>query len=439
MTQPEHQGTADHGTVDHGAVDLDHADDPHASPADRALDVRLARLVSDRLAGLELPPSRVDLDAVRRRAATARARRRQRTAWMVAAAAAVAVVVAAVGAGLLPQPGTGDRSPATSTAPGSGAVPLRADLPDLPADEVARLGALRPPGPGLAAQSLQPLQPLHSTTTVDCDSAEMDLGVRPAVLDGLDASGMRQECALLDASRIEPDRWLYRFYLPPGVELGDLDAAGATAAGISWTQVRLDQAAQAITSLDRPDEPSGGLTTVRWGARDPALASVRRTGPTSTEITWVEPHGRWGVTGSADVVVRAVVAAEPVRAVRAAIGFVNQGGIEVLRSDDGTLLLVPSTDPRSAMQALGGGRLTRTPEGCLGVSAGTGGFQLVVWPYGTTWDPAAQSLDVPGEGEVRLGQDVRLSGGEGDGLAPLRLVPDACATEQTWIAASHLS
>lgn len=332
--------------------------------------------------------------------------------------------------------GAGADAPAAPSRGGAGPVPLRDGVPDLPADEVARLEALQPPG--LLRGGKWPTALLTDTTPVDCGRAEVDLGVRPAELDGLETSGMRQECALSDPSRTGPDRWLYHFYVPAGVALGDLDTATATAAGVSWTAAAVDQAASAVTVADRPDDPLGGVTTVRWGGREPALASVRRTGAATTEVSWVEPWGRSGPGGAVPAEVRAVVAAPPVTAVRAALGFVNQSGMRLLRSDDGTLLLVPASEARGGMDALTWGSLTRTPEGCLGLTDGEGAFRLVLWPSGTTWDPAEQSLTVPGEGVVRLGQDVSLGGGEGDSAASLGLVPDACATEKTWVSSSPL-
>lgn len=82
-------------------------------------------------------------------------------------------------------------------------------------------------------------------------------------------------------------------------------------------------------------------------------------------------------------------------AVRAAVGFVHQGGIRVVRGDDGTLLLVPASDGWGEMQALGGGTLARTPEGCLVLGHGDHGVQLLLWPCGTTWDTTSEVLTVP--------------------------------------------
>jgi len=257
---------------------------------------------------------------------------------------------------------------------------------------------------------------------------------RPAVLDGIDTDGLAQECVSSDPAL---GASLFRFYLPDGVTLDDLSLHDATDRGVSWTQVSLDTPAQTIDTTDRPDAVSGGVTTVRW---TDALAVVHRWGPARTEVTWIDPHGNTSADGSAPALVRAVVAAEPVTAVRAAVGFVNQGGIRVARGDDGTLLLVPGSEPGLQMQALNHGTLVRTPEGCLVLDHGERGVQLVLWPYGTTWDAAAQVLTVPAErgGDLtyRVGDEVSLGGGESDGQCARALVPGACASDEVWIGGS---
>ncbi|PWJ54563.1 hypothetical protein SAMN06264364_1065 [Quadrisphaera granulorum] len=443
-----------------GAVDLDFVDDPDATEHDRALDAQLSRLVTDRLLAVELPPTRVDLEAAKRRVDAARPRARRRRAWVftgaaAAAAAAVVVVVVVVVSGVGGGPalvsplgpqvqGTASPSPVPRE---SGPVPLRDGVPDLPADEVARLEALHAPGPLPMPSPPGPFGAI--TQPEDCGRIEMDLEVHPAELDGLDASGMSQVCAVTEnvggalgtngvLTQLET---VYRFYLPPGVDLDAIDSMSATDAGVSWTEVLVNEPTDPIAPDDRPTAEIGGTTTVRWGAWDPALASVRRTGPSSTEISWVEPYARSTSDGYSALAVRATVAAAPVRAVRAALGFTNQGGKQVLHSDDGTLLLVPSSPPQDVMQALNGGVLTRTEEGCLGLHDDAGGFQLVLWPYGSTWDSATQTLSVPateGSGRqgktFRLGEDVLIGGGEAGSMAPLGLLPAACATEKTWIA-----
>lgn len=92
-----------------------------------------------------------------------------------------------------------------------------------------------------------------------------------------------------------------------------------------------------------------------------------------------------------------------------------------VRHDDGTVVLVPSEDPRGGADALTSGTLVRLEGGCLGLRADDGSpdgvTTLVRWPYGTTWDPERQELSVArvqpaGEpGVVRLGDLVSLGGG----------------------------
>ncbi|MBC3760970.1 hypothetical protein ACUN7V_02975 [Quadrisphaera oryzae] len=433
---------------DHAAVDLDVVDDPDATSEERALDARLAHLLTDRVLALQPPPSRIDLAAAKARVDAARRRARRRRAWAVAGAGAAAVTAAVivVATGIVAPPELGVYRPASSGRGEGDPAQLRAGVPDLPSDESARLEALQPPQPPPALRGGRvPLPFREFTTAVDCDTTAFGLGVQPAELDGLDTSRMTQACAVSDQAgsalgtdgELSHDRYLYRFYLPPGIDLGDAAPEDATARGISWTEVAVDQPAQPVVARDAPRDPDGGVTTIRWGAWDPALASVRRTDGSSSEITWAEPKKISQEGDAPTLAVRASVAAAPVTAVRAALGFVNQAGMRVVRSSDGSLLLVPSSPPVVSMQALGGGRLTRTPEGCLGLDD-AGGFRLVRWPYGTTWDPVAQSLTVPGAGVVRLGQDVQLGGGEGGSLAPLGLLPAGCVSEKTWFAASPL-
>ncbi|TNM59801.1 hypothetical protein FHN55_20095 [Streptomyces sp. NP160] len=361
----------------------------------------------------------------------------------MAAAAAAAVVVALVL--------SGGRSPsverhgtvASDGGSGAAAVPLRDGVPALPQDEVTRLRALQNRVPHAPPTSWS--VPFSSwTTPVDCDD-HARLQTVPAVLDGLDTRGLRQQCATAavvgePAGGADPQvaELLYRFYLPDGVELDDVGLVDATDRGVSWTVVDLAEPAQAIEPVDSPDDQAGGVTTVRW---DDALAAVQRWGPERTDLTWVDPYARWSNQANLTAAtVHAVVAADPVTAVLAAVGFVNQGGIRIVRGDDGSLLLVPSSDPMGAMQALNHGTLARTLEGCLVLDHGEYGMQLVLWPFGTTWNADTQVLTVPAErgGSVdyRIGDEMSLGGGESDGRYANALLPAECASEKIWIGGS---
>ncbi|PWJ54954.1 hypothetical protein SAMN06264364_105163 [Quadrisphaera granulorum] len=435
-------------------VDLDFVEDPSASEQDRADDADLARLLRGRVLTLEAPPSRVDVAAITGGAAPGARPAgcwgggRRRVVWVVvgAAAAAAAVFAAVVigGRHLGPtEPAERRGAVATEDGGGTAAVPLRAGVPELPAEEVTRLEALQDRMP--LAPPTYFAEPFSTwTTPVECTTNEPVVGpdVAPAVLDGLETSGLRQVCATAAGiagfngdNSADDVKFLYRFYLPAGVDLDDVGLGNAPDHGVSWTVIDLDESAQAIQPGDWPSESGGGVTTVRW---QDAFASVHRWGPGRTDLTWVEPHGWSDASGAHPVTVRATVAADPVLAVRAAVGFLNQGGIRVVRGDDGSLLLVPDSDPRGEMQALGGGRLTRTPEGCLVLGHGDGGFQLVLWPYGTMWDAGEQVLRVPADHDERidysLGDDVVLGGGEGDSQYANALVPAGCTSGKVWVS-----
>lgn len=420
------------------AVDLDVVADPTASARDRADDAALGVLVRTRLQALELPPSRVDVTATTRRGADLGARARRRTAWaavgaVAAAAAVVAVVVLGGGHSGPAERGDTDASVATDEGGGTTAVPLRAGVPDLPPDEVTRLEALQDAGYtgatfwGSIASSVTPAA---------CSTTESEIGHIPsaAALDGLATSALQQQCATADVGGA---RFLYRFYLPQGVSLDDVTFGDATDHGVSWTQTQVDGSADHVATEDAPDSPGGGVTTVVWRQ---SSASVHRYGPTRTEVTWTEPDAWANQDGTHPVTVRAVVAADPVLAVRTAVGFRNQGGMQVVSSDDGTLLLVPDSDPMGEMQALNHGTLARTPEGCLVLDHGLYGVQLVLWPFGTTWDPTSQVLTVPADRhsttDHRLGDEVSLGGGESDGQYAKDLVPASCASDKVWIGGS---
>jgi hypothetical protein len=110
------------------------------------------------------------------------------------------------------------------------------------------------------------------------------------------------------------------------------------------------------------------------------------------------------------------------------------------RHDDGTVVLVPTRDPRGGADALTSGALVRLDGGCLGLRADDGtadGVSILVrWPYGTTWDPEQQELLVsrlqPGGDQrpVRLGDPVSLGGGTW-GSAPTSL---GCRADVGWSA-----
>lgn len=112
-----------------------------------------------------------------------------------------------------------------------------------------------------------------------------------------------------------------------------------------------------------------------------------------------------------------------------------------VRHGDGTVVVIPTTEPTSAADALTGGALVRLDGGCLGLRVAGGSPDgdlavLVRWPYGTTWDPEQQVLWVsrlqPGgvQRAVRLGDEVSLGGGTWGGPP---LVPE-CRADEVWSA-----
>jgi len=101
--------------------------------------------------------------------------------------------------------------------------------------------------------------------------------------------------------------------------------------------------------------------------------------------------------------------------------------------DDGSVLLVPAEPPTAGADALTGGVVTRLEGGCLGLLAPDGRRTLVKWPFGTSWDPQQQVLELPQQGPVPLGQEVSLGGGQGvaDWVRPG--LPQECGYDDVWV------
>jgi hypothetical protein len=115
-------------------------------------------------------------------------------------------------------------------------------------------------------------------------------------------------------------------------------------------------------------------------------------------------------------------------------------GGEVVEAGDVTVLVGQRSG--RGMDAMGGGVL-EVVGGCLGAGGAT-----VVWPHGTEvveQDPL--TIDVPGQGELSLGDEVSLGGGfvgESDGVEradrPVRAgggvsVPEDCVGTGVFLAA----
>ena len=114
-------------------------------------------------------------------------------------------------------------------------------------------------------------------------------------------------------------------------------------------------------------------------------------------------------------------------------------GGRVIEAGDVTVLVGQRTG--SGMDAMGGGVL-EVVGGCLGA----GGY-TIVWPHGTeVVDEDPLTIDVPGEGEVSLGDEISLGGGyvqESDGGAstpagPVQVggvrVPEACVGQGVFLS-----
>lgn len=79
------------------------------------------------------------------------------------------------------------------------------------------------------------------------------------------------------------------------------------------------------------------------------------------------------------------------------------------RAGDSILLAAPE-DPGGSMDALIQGTLTRSDEGCLTVETSHGTFVLQ-FPFGSRLADDGESVEVPGAGTLRLGDDVDGVGG----------------------------
>ncbi|MFW6772931.1 hypothetical protein ACOACO_01510 [Nocardioides sp. CPCC 205120] len=102
------------------------------------------------------------------------------------------------------------------------------------------------------------------------------------------------------------------------------------------------------------------------------------------------------------------------------------GAPRTLDGGDGTTVVVGAR-VFGGSDALASGPLT-VVGGCLGI-----GHQVVVWPHGTEvvgTDPLV--VDVPGVGELSLGDDVAVGGGTVHGY---RAVPRRCAASPLFRAA----
>ncbi|MQW76374.1 hypothetical protein GHK92_10840 [Nocardioides sp. dk4132] len=88
------------------------------------------------------------------------------------------------------------------------------------------------------------------------------------------------------------------------------------------------------------------------------------------------------------------------------------------------------------MDALLTGRLV-VVDGCLGVEGEEAGDRMVViWPHGTeVIDAAGPAIDVPGEGEIGIGDAVHVGGGAvDDGSGAGIEVPQPCRDSPLWLA-----
>lgn len=110
------------------------------------------------------------------------------------------------------------------------------------------------------------------------------------------------------------------------------------------------------------------------------------------------------------------------------------------RHDDPRVLV--GEKMKYGMTALGGGKVEFV-GGCLGM-----GGDVVVWPHGTrVMDRDPLTLEVPGNGRVQIGQNVRLGGGfvvehdePGEVPDPLVVgsvtVPKSCAKHNVFLAST---
>lgn len=125
-------------------------------------------------------------------------------------------------------------------------------------------------------------------------------------------------------------------------------------------------------------------------------------------------------------------------ALGALVAGCGDGGGKHSRAGDAHVLV--SAETKYGMAMAGGGTV-KLVGGCLGM-----GEDVVIWPHGTEVvqdDPL--TIDVPGLGEVRIGQDVQIGGGmvlehSSDNVTPgpLRMgdltVPANCAKHDIFLA-----
>ena len=117
----------------------------------------------------------------------------------------------------------------------------------------------------------------------------------------------------------------------------------------------------------------------------------------------------------------------------------GESGGEVLDAGDVRVLVGQPVD--SAMDALLTGRLT-VVAGCLGVQQGEARSSavVVIWPHGTTVvdagaEPDELTIDLPGRGEIGLGDAVEVGGGGVDDATGAGVeVPESCRDAELWLA-----
>ena len=115
----------------------------------------------------------------------------------------------------------------------------------------------------------------------------------------------------------------------------------------------------------------------------------------------------------------------------------GDGGDGVVAADEVEVLVAEPVD--GSMDALLTGRLV-VVDGCLGVEAGeTGDRVVVIWPHGTeVTDADGPTIDLPGEGELGIGDAVRVGGGGvEDGSGAGLEVPASCRDRAPWLASGE--
>jgi hypothetical protein len=112
------------------------------------------------------------------------------------------------------------------------------------------------------------------------------------------------------------------------------------------------------------------------------------------------------------------------------------GGAQAIDGGGATVLVAERT--RGGMDALLEGTLA-VVDGCLGITDGTTyADTVVVWPHGTevtSDDPT--TIDLPGVGEVAVGEEVSVGGGvdrSNTGQVGGLTVPSYCDSGEIWLA-----